>query len=152
MKITSGIYLITPSGKMVIAHPTNTPFCMWSIPKGLVDEGETLFDAAKREFFEETNYLIDESKLLLIESLGEPLKYNKKDKYLNAYVCLLNEEIEQELVCTSMVEDAVPFPENDYIEVIDINKAFDKLFPLQKEYKNAVLKIYNDFYEHKDKN
>ena len=31
----------------------------WSIPKGLVDEGEDLLEAAKREFLEETGTVVD---------------------------------------------------------------------------------------------
>ena len=48
----------------MLAHPGG-PFWAkkdlgaWSIPKGLVDEGEDLLEAAKREFLEETGLAVD---------------------------------------------------------------------------------------------
>ncbi len=48
----------------MLAHPGG-PFwakkdmSAWTIPKGLVDEGEDLFEAAKREFLEETGMSVE---------------------------------------------------------------------------------------------
>lgn len=40
--------------KILLAHPTNAPWTgSFSIPKGLVNHGETYLDAAKREALEE---------------------------------------------------------------------------------------------------
>jgi len=61
-KISAGILLYRkrPEGvQVMLVHPGG-PFWMkkdegvWSIPKGLADDGEDLLVAAKREFFEET--------------------------------------------------------------------------------------------------
>jgi predicted NUDIX family NTP pyrophosphohydrolase len=61
-KLSAGILLFRrrPAGlEVMLVHPGG-PFWAtkdggaWSIPKGLVDEGEDLLAAAKREFFEET--------------------------------------------------------------------------------------------------
>jgi predicted NUDIX family NTP pyrophosphohydrolase len=60
--LSSGLLLFrrTPRGiELFLAHPGG-PFwarrdtAAWTIPKGLVDDGEDLFDAAQREFHEET--------------------------------------------------------------------------------------------------
>lgn len=149
MKVSCGIYLITPSGKMVICHPTNSPFCIWGIPKGIKEKNETELEAAKREFREETGFDIDKNEILHIESCGEPLKYKNKNKYFKGFVCLLKNEIEHELECKSMVThlSEVPFPENDITLLVPLEKAFDRIVPLQKSYKDFILFTYNKYYE-----
>ncbi len=46
------VFLIHPGGP----YWAKKDFGVWSIPKGLVEEGEDLLDAAKREFHEETGF------------------------------------------------------------------------------------------------
>ena len=66
-KTSAGILLFRkrPAGiEVLLAHPGG-PFWAkkeegaWSIPKGLVDEGEDALVAAKREFFEETGAAVE---------------------------------------------------------------------------------------------
>ncbi|HEU0299455.1 MAG TPA: NUDIX domain-containing protein [Longimicrobium sp.] len=63
----------TESGLQVfLAHPggpfwKNKDSGAWTIPKGLVDEGETPLVAAQREFYEETGILPEEPFLALGE-------------------------------------------------------------------------------------
>lgn len=66
-KISAGIVLFRrrPGGvEVLLVHPGG-PFWAkkdigaWSIPKGLIDEGEDLLAAAKREFLEETGMTVD---------------------------------------------------------------------------------------------
>jgi predicted NUDIX family NTP pyrophosphohydrolase len=65
-KVSAGILLFRrrPAGlEVMLAHPGG-PFWAkkdagaWSIPKGLVDDGEDLLAAAKREFLEETGMAV----------------------------------------------------------------------------------------------
>ena len=78
-KRTAGILLFreTPGGlEVLLVHPGG-PFWArkddgaWSIPKGLVDEGEELLDAAKREFREETGGSPD-GEAIALDPLRQP--------------------------------------------------------------------------------
>ena len=66
-KLSAGILLFRrrPTGvEVMLVHPGG-PFWVkkdagaWSIPKGLVDEGEDLLAAAKRKILEETGTVVD---------------------------------------------------------------------------------------------
>ncbi len=62
--ISAGLLLYRKKGRLLevfLVHPGG-PFWarkdlgVWSVPKGLVEEGENMLDAAKREFHEETGF------------------------------------------------------------------------------------------------
>ncbi len=66
-QLSAGILLFRRGAaglEVMLVHPGG-PFWAkkdegaWSIPKGLADEGEDLFAAAKREFLEETGMAVD---------------------------------------------------------------------------------------------
>ena len=65
------VYRRAPNGpEFLLAHPggpfwNNRDDQAWSIPKGLVDDGEDLRVAASREFAEETGQAIDDAGLAL---------------------------------------------------------------------------------------
>ena len=65
--ISAGLlmYSNTATLRVMLAHPGGPYFAKkdegaWTIPKGLVSDGEELLTAAKREFIEETGYLLDD--------------------------------------------------------------------------------------------
>lgn len=67
MKKSAGILVYRKAGKDIeylLVHPggpfyKNKDINTWSIPKGEYDNNENAFEAAKREFFEETGIRID---------------------------------------------------------------------------------------------
>ena len=77
-KKTAGILLFreAPSLEVLLVHPGG-PFWArkddgaWSIPKGLIDEGEDPLDAAKREFREETGGSPD-GEAIALDPLRQP--------------------------------------------------------------------------------
>lgn len=86
-KRTAGLLLFREASgslEVLLVHPGG-PFWArkdegaWSIPKGLVDEGEELFDAAMREFNEETGGTAAGEPIAL-----EPLR-QKSGKVLHAW-------------------------------------------------------------------
>lgn len=65
MKTSAGL-LIIQEGKMLLAHPTGSPwFGTYTIPKGKVEKGETPLDAAIRETNEEVGILINRQEVEL---------------------------------------------------------------------------------------
>src|SRR5581483_5102926 len=76
------VYRIKAAGPEVfIVHPGGPIFAkkddeVWSVPKGIVEEGEDAMATAKREFEEETGFAAPEGKYV---SLGE-ITYPRGDK------------------------------------------------------------------------
>ncbi|WP_440233663.1 NUDIX hydrolase, partial [Escherichia coli] len=64
MKISAGVIIILNNDKILLCHPSNAKwFGSYSFPKGGVDEGETIKQAALRELFEETSVRITEDMI-----------------------------------------------------------------------------------------
>lgn len=79
MEVSAGILFIK-NGSVFMGHATETP--NWDIPKGRVEKGEAHIDAAIRECYEETGFIVRRHEL---ESLGV-LDYSKnKDLALFLY-------------------------------------------------------------------
>jgi 8-oxo-dGTP pyrophosphatase MutT (NUDIX family) len=81
--ITSGIFIVNKNDEVLICHPTNHVATFWSMPKGVVEKGEMILDAAIRETFEETN--IDFSKASGLRQL-ESVEYKKGKKLLYPFL------------------------------------------------------------------
>ena len=77
MTITCGIYLYsTVKKKILICHATNARWNQWSIPKGLKEDNEELFNVGKRELHEETGIDITKYSVLKTFPLAS-VKYEK---------------------------------------------------------------------------
>jgi ADP-ribose pyrophosphatase YjhB (NUDIX family) len=63
MKRSAGLVIIYDN-KILLVHPTKHPWIhSFSIPKGMIEENETVLDAAIRETFEEVGLFIDKNQI-----------------------------------------------------------------------------------------
>ena len=128
MIITCGIYLLDNKGRILIGHPTNAKWTIWSIPKGRIDQGETdLFSVAKRELYEETNINLDQFVDKIIDITEYDLiKYKQTDKYLKGFLVKMNCCFDtHDIKCDSMViyNGKPAFPELDAFKWVTTEEA-----------------------------
>lgn len=90
MNISSGTAILYKN-KILLCHPTNLPWKnSFSIPKGGVDDGETLIDAAIRETWEEVGIKITKNQISNTEDPIEILYINKAGKlFKKCYVFIV---------------------------------------------------------------
>jgi 8-oxo-dGTP pyrophosphatase MutT (NUDIX family) len=132
--IAAGIFIVNKEKQVLICHPTKHPSNVWSIPKGKIEIGEEVLDAAIRETLEETNIDLSEGNSFI------PLEiqtYSHKKKSLKAFLFLetKNPKVDFEsfeLKCNSNVpKSRGGFPEMDDYAWVDIEIARDLLHPTQ---------------------
>lgn len=71
----------------------NTLPGQWSIPGGGIEDGETPEEAARREFYEETNIKV-EGQLSLV---GFVDRYNKDGTFLKGFMYVYGVEVDEEI-------------------------------------------------------
>lgn len=144
------------NGKLMVmlSHPGG-PFWAkkdngsWSIPKGIVEEGEEIMAAAKREFEEETSYKI-EGELTELGTLKQPSK-----KLIAIFA--INMDIDTSKVRSNMFEMEWPpksgkmqeFPENDKAEWFLIEEARLKILKGQMGFLDKLIEKL-DYNEEKE--
>ena len=142
--IAAGIFIIRDDKKVLICHPTNHKPDFWSIPKGKVEEGETMIQAAIRETYEETN--INLVEFTMMKDL-EPVNYGHKKKMLYPFICWegCNPTIDWnsfDIKCNSNVPiERGGFPEMDEYKWVTLDEAK----PLLHETQAACIDIIKDF-------
>ena len=67
-----GIILLNKSNQILVGKRIDNPSNFWQMPQGGVDKNENLFDAAKRELYEETGVI----NTKLIKEFDYWLEYN----------------------------------------------------------------------------
>ena len=116
------------TGEILIGHTTHNTF--WSLPKGVMEDGETEEECAKREVLEETN--IDLSGQTL-EDLGKHEYLKNKDLHLFRVKLAA---IPDNIMCTSFFElHGRMVPEfDDFAWMLpEDDQLFSKLFNKQVE-------------------
>ena len=145
MITTCGIFVMDPDNKFLLGHPTNNPDYIWSIPKGIPNEGESKVFAAFREFEEETGI-----NLANIEWDGGffPVGnfiYPSGKKQLSAYFVKIKQLIGvQVMKCTSMVPKEIygqEVPEIDRFMWATKSEVMSLAHPTQLD---AIWKIYSE--------
>lgn len=129
--ITCGIYLYhIQSEKILVCHATHSPWNNWSIPKGLQDEQEELYEAAVRELYEETGIELKQIAILATHSL-EARKYQKQNKILESFLILTDTDFSKHtFVCHTLTEKQ--FPEVDKWKWISLDDAGKLLHEAQQ--------------------
>ena len=135
------LYRQTPQIEVFLCH-MGGPFWehsdegAWGIPKGLVDEGETLIDAAVRECYEEVGFKVDRQGL---RELGFVKMKSGKEVHAWAYEVAPATEI---MISSNTFELEWPkgsgeiriFPEVDRAEWFTVEVALKKLINAQVEF------------------
>ena len=127
-------------GKFLVVHPHNHPDNLWSIPKGLGEEGETSIESGIRETLEETNLDLNTVPKdgHYYEDLGI-LNYKHKNKRIHAHFMYINQPLSNmdlDLRCDSMYEgkDGKEYPECDIIKWVGFDFMEENLHVTQKRY------------------
>jgi len=127
MKISAGILFIY-NKKLLLCHPTNASWHgTFGIPKGLVEQDETLFEAAVREVKEEIGldyYTLDKKSIIRIPKYVDyKNKHNKIYKRVYYFIVNLN-SIENEII----PKDQLQQEEVDWAGFLNYNEAQDRIF------------------------
>lgn len=147
MKRSAGILLYRRrNGKIevLLVHPGGPFFAKrdagsWTVPKGLVGEGESNEEAAVREFEEETSFVPPEGSLL---PLGEITQ--KGGKIVVGFAVEGN--CDAAGICSNTFEMQWPpksgrmqtFPEIDRAEWFDLSAAREKIMEAQRPFLNRL--------------
>ncbi len=148
---SAGILLYrVKNGKLevLLVHPggpfwAKKDYGAWSIPKGLVGEGEEVFGAAKREFKEETGFEAD-GKFL---DLGEILQPSRK----SVHVWAVEGDLDTSKISSNTFEIEWPknsgllkrYPEVDRAEWFELNEAKRKILKGQIGFLERLAKMLN---------
>ena len=139
-KETCGIFLVSKN-KILCCLPYGCRIGeKLSIPKGMRDDNEKPFEAALREFEEETGYsLIDkiidlqtQNKEVEIKDLPQS-KYKNNDKTLISYAIKIDEDLtNEEFICNSyFFKDGKEYPEISEYYWLTFDIAKKRLHPTQ---------------------
>lgn len=104
--------------EVLIVRPSGNEQSTWSIPKGKIEKGETLEEAARRETWEETGVVADKLK-----PLGLVVYKSKSKKKVH---CFCGEINNADPKCASW--------EVDRAEFVNVEKAKEILHPAQQEF------------------
>lgn len=139
MDITAGI-LIVLNNKVLLCHPTNASWInTFSPPKGLIEDGESIIDAAIRECFEETSIVIDRSKIGK-EFIVNYKKGNFTYKRAHLFLYQINSLSEIQLTSDLVEKEKLQIDEVDWVGFISKEEANKKIF---WRFKHILDEIFN---------
>lgn len=147
---TAGIFFFNNQYELLVGHPTGHKADFWSIPKGKLDKGETSYEAALRETWEEMNVDLGEATS---QYELETIKYKSGKKKLKPFVIFEeeNRKIDSstfDLKCNSLVSKDSKWnaglPEMDAFRWITLDEAKDVLHQAQIECLEAITQLINE--------
>ncbi|SRR6266403_1658567 len=141
MEISAGLLIIF-GNKVLLAKPTKGTKAMWGIPKGKVEEGELLIDAAIRETKEEIGIDVPIDKIIkdAYTIIYRNKKTNKNYKKVIYYVCEVANLSELGLESEKIPKEQLQPREISKARFFTVNEAEDKIFWRQKEILNFIVK------------
>tara|TARA_R110000796_G_scaffold250514_1_gene379584 strand:- start:5452 stop:5916 length:465 start_codon:yes stop_codon:yes gene_type:complete len=147
MEITNGAFIIDSLGKILVTHATGHTLAVWSVPKGLYEEGERSKEAAIRETLEETNLDLSlYENVTFYKELGIE-GYINKNKKIQGHLFLVDfplSKLNLDLTCTSMfkcVYTGMELPENDIAKWETLEFAERLLHEAQQKFLKKITKL-----------
>lgn len=139
MEISAGLAVVYKE-KLLLVHPTKQSWKgTYSIPKGKIDKGEEVIDAAIRETWEETGIKVPKS---LIGKQGVEVRYKKKNRTYKKVLWfpVLIDELSQIGIDKEIVDkDKLALDEVDWAGFLGKKELKDRIFwrflPIAEELK-----------------
>lgn len=142
MKVSAGVAIVLNKEKVLLCHPSNASWgTNYSFPKGGVDIGEGILDAAMRELREETSVIVSKSQ---IKNPKNPhvIDYINRDGSIYKRIYLFQVDIKsiREVGLTSEVIDKslLQIEEVDWAGFVDKEEASLRIFWKSKKVLNDL--------------
>jgi 8-oxo-dGTP pyrophosphatase MutT (NUDIX family) len=131
---TAGIAIVYQN-KLLIVHPTGSGWSNLGIPKGHIEDGESIKDTAIRETFEETGIKVKESSL----SQAHFLDYPNGKKRIYYFIYKIDDLSEIGLSTETVPKSQLDLKEVDWAGFVPFDKAAKLMYKPQV----AIIKNIN---------
>ena len=131
---TAGIAFVY-NDSILLVHSTGGNWKNLSIPKGHIEDGESVQAAAIRETFEETGIQIDQSKL---EKNAFFLDYPNKKKRVYYYILRINDLSEIGLSELVVPKQQLELSEIDWAKFVSFDEARNVMYKPQQAILNRI--------------
>jgi 8-oxo-dGTP pyrophosphatase MutT (NUDIX family) len=131
MKTTCGLLLIFRGPRILMCHPTGDDENVWSMPKGLMDEGELPIETAFRETLEETGLDVPNTFNGYVIHPEIERKYETKKKKMIAFPIFCENEIDvEDLHCSTFLPELGIYEVDDF-KLATWDEAMENMHPTQ---------------------
>lgn len=139
MEKSAGLIIIY-NKKMLLVHPTGASWKnSYSIPKGKIEKGEKIVEAAIRETMEETGVII---RIDQIKGDGPTINYSKEGgkvyKRLHSFIVEIDSLDQINLKGEVIDKKMLPPREVDWAGFVDLHDIENKIFWRFKEFINLI--------------